>query len=203
MGLGKLPCSLMNCTYLAVWNSEYFLAQCPRSRLRYKEEHKPWSALPLIISCKGPIRMSLTKHSECAPTQCWPSLNSSTVHDQCSSQIAAFFSLFVVVISTATFVLGTLEEFQGRKDQRADSKFCIAPKFQVRTHNSASLRIDLSIPFSNSERGWSNIQLIQGVNCEGSHTPTGSELIMKGALAKKEVHLKERTLQLYEFVCSV
>ncbi len=28
------------------------------------------------------------------------------------AQISAFFSLFVVVVSTATFVLGTLEEFQ-------------------------------------------------------------------------------------------
>ena len=29
------------------------------------------------------------------------------------AQFSAFFSLFVVVISTATFVIGTLEEFQG------------------------------------------------------------------------------------------
>ena len=40
------------------------------------------------------------------------------------AQCAAFFSLFVVVISTATFVLGTIEEFQVNK-RRYIIRLCV------------------------------------------------------------------------------
>ena len=136
MGLGKLPCSLMNCTYLAVWNSEYFSAQCPRSRLnevqRQRAQHKPWSApplTPLIISCRGLFMMSLTKHSECAPLNVGhdstlqlsmisvprrsppssPSSSSSSPPPPSSSEPSRSF----------------------REGQRADLKLCIESKFQV------------------------------------------------------------------------